>query len=159
MGRRSPKARTEPEGHPTLRWRVLPCARDWRLTAATVALVLLVLCVVYLAFGHVGWVAISAVFLFGSLAPFFLPTTYSLDDDGISVRGPFGTTRRAWSALRSHRVGAQGVLLSPFSRPSRLEGFRGIHLRFQDNRDEVMALVTSQTKAQQIDKTAPSQNE
>ena len=130
-------------GH--LRWRVVPCARDWRLTAATLALLLLILFAVYVAFGHLGWVAISAVLLFGALAPFFCPTTYTLDDEGVAAKGPFGTARRDWDALRSHRVDTTGVLLSPFSHPSRLDGFRGIYLRFQDNREQVMAIVAART--------------
>ncbi|MGD8237000.1 MAG: hypothetical protein PVH68_00485 [Armatimonadota bacterium] len=144
---------TAPEGG-ELRWRVLPCARDWRLTAATVALLLLVLCVVHLAFGHPGWVALSALVLVGALASFFLPTTYTLSDEGVAVRGLFGTTRREWGALRSHRADAQGVLLSPFSRPSRLDSFRGIYLRFQDNREQVMTIVAAQTNARGAPDTA-----
>ena len=130
-----------------MRWRVLPCARDWRLTTATVVLLLLVLAVVYFAFGHVGWVAISGVLLLASLSSFFFPTTYTLDDEGVAVRGLFGTTRRHWRALRSHRVDAHGVLLSPLSGPSRLEGFRGVYLRFHNNRGQVMTIVTARTKA------------
>jgi len=128
-----------------LSWRVLPCARDWRLTTATVVLLFLILCVVYLAFGHVGWLALSALLLIGSLSSFFLPTTYTLSNNSVTVKRPFGTTRRDWMALRSHRVDARGVLLSPFSHPSRLEGFRGIYLQFQDNREQVMAIVSTKT--------------
>jgi hypothetical protein len=125
---------------------VLPCARDWRLTTAAVVLLMLILLVVYLAFGHVGWVVLSALLLLGSLNSFFLPTTYTLSNEGITVKRVFGTTQRDWAAFRSYRMDSRGVLLSPFSQPSRLEGFRGVYLQFQDNREEVMAVVAAKTE-------------
>ena len=39
-------------------------------------------------------------------------------------------------------VDKSGVLLSPFIRPSRLENFRGLYVRFAGNKDEVMRIVS-----------------
>jgi hypothetical protein len=36
----------------------------------------------------------------------------------------------AWPDVRRATRGADGIFLSPFSRPSRLDNFRGVRLRF-----------------------------
>jgi len=43
--------------------------------------------------------------------------------------------------LRTYHPDRNGVLLSPFSRQTRLETFRGIYIRFDGNRKEVMSVI------------------
>lgn len=45
------------------------------------------------------------------------------------------------SMFRSFYPDKRGVLLSPFTRPSRLENFRGVYVRYDGNKDEVDAFV------------------
>jgi hypothetical protein len=49
--------------------------------------------------------------------------------------------RKKWSQYRSCYPDKNGVLLSPFVRPSRLENFRGTYIRFWNNREEVVSFV------------------
>jgi len=48
---------------------------------------------------------------------------------------------RPWNTYRSHWPDRNGVLLSPFPRRSRLENFRGLFVRFENNREDVVAFV------------------
>lgn len=141
--RRKRRTRSDGPPHPdqSLRWRAWPAARNPRLAVAVGALVVIVAIVVGLAFRGVFWVAVAVLFLGGSLIPFFGPTWYELTEDGVTVRGVLYRTSKEWTAFRACRSDDESVLLSPFSRPSRLDAFRGVVLRFDGNKDEVMAFV------------------
>jgi hypothetical protein len=51
------------------------------------------------------------------------------------------TLNKDWSQFRSCYPDKNGILLSPFAHPSRLENFRGLYLMFEGNRDAVTACV------------------
>lgn len=88
-------------------------------------------------------VALSVVIMLGSLSSFFLPTRYELDDDKVKIRYLLSMRERKWGMFRSYYVDKNGVLLSPFERPSRLENFRGLYIRFDNNQDQVVDFVKS----------------
>jgi hypothetical protein len=46
-----------------------------------------------------------------------------------------------WTQFRSFYPDPNGVLLSPFAHPSRLENFRGIYLRYHGQADQVLRIV------------------
>jgi hypothetical protein len=85
-----------------------------------------------------------------SLATFFFPTRYRIDETGLEASSVFGTRRREWVALRSYATDARGVTVSPFARASWLESYRGMRLLFSvqaGNRDAVMAAVAARLPA------------
>jgi hypothetical protein len=86
-------------------------------------------------------VALGGLFLFGSLASYFLPTKYALSDDGVELRRLGRTVRRGWSEFRSFYADKRGLMLSTFDRPSRMDAFRGFNIHFSGNRDAVIAYV------------------
>jgi hypothetical protein len=55
----------------------------------------------------------------------------------VKVRYLFTTVQKDMSSFRSYFPDKNGVLLSPFVGPSRLENFRGIYLRYHLNKAEV----------------------
>jgi hypothetical protein len=84
---------------------------------------------------------LGLLMLAGSLGTYFLPTDYVLTATGVESRF-IGVTRRfRWGQFRSFYRDRHGVLLSPFPRPSRLENFRGLYVRFDGCADAVMAVV------------------
>ena len=83
-----------------------------------------------------------AVFIFaGALSAFFFPTTYELTTEKVRVKYLFSVVEKELKNYRSYYPDKNGVLLSPFPRPSRLENFRGIFLRYHNNKAEVDAFV------------------
>ena len=115
-----------------LKWRAHPF-RDEAPRSYAVAAALLALCAVMnLAFGGWLWTFLAACLLFGSLARWFLPTEYRLDSDGVEVRFLGRRVRRAWSSFRNLYPHSVGLHLSPFDRPSGLDPFRGLFLRYGD---------------------------
>ena len=97
---------------------------------------------------HVGFGALSLVFLLASLRVFFLPTRCTLDDSGVELKSLGLARRRAWSDFRRFQAGPRAVLLSPFSRPSRLDTYRGIVLPLGATvRERALALISEHVPA------------
>ena len=97
--------------------------------------------VMVLLFWGVWWFILSFVLVGASILPYFIPTKYRLTDRGIAVRSMFTKKDKKWEEYKSYSVDKHGVFLSPFSRPSRLENFRGLYLRFHNNGEEIVAFV------------------
>ncbi|HPD14289.1 MAG TPA: hypothetical protein PLE19_05035 [Planctomycetota bacterium] len=138
---------TGPIAADTLRWRSHPVVDDYPRSLLLVAAVIAVCVGVWLSFDGVGYAAIAAAFLLGSLARYFVPTRYELDATGAWVRFLGHGRQMPWAAVRRVGVHPEGVQLSPFERASPLESFRGTFLRFAGNRDEVVSFVERQMAA------------
>lgn len=128
-------------GSEALSWRSYPARRSMARTALVVVILLALFAFIswYTASVFMGLVLTLVVAL--SLASYFTPTWYTLTDEGISVRTLVTKMQRPWSVYRSHWPDKNGVLLSPFPHPSRLENFRGVFIRFEDNGDEVVEFI------------------
>lgn len=127
-------------GHVLLSWRSHPARHAGRrlwLAVGVVVLIPLGLWHLYSPF----YALLGLVILGGSLTSFFLPTRYVLYVGGIESRF-LGIYRRfTWDQFRSFYPDRHGVLLSPFVAPSRLENFRGVYLRFNGHKDDVLRIV------------------
>jgi len=123
-----------------LRWRSIPAKRSVKITSLVVLTIfgLPILLAIWYGpfFGLLGLVILG-----GSLLPFFLPTDFQLTDAGVRRRYLGIDHQRSWSEFRSFYPDKNGVLLSPFPRPSRLENFRGLYVRFENNRKDVLAVI------------------
>lgn len=103
--------------------------------------------VTYLIMSSPGFGLLATIVMFFSLSKFFFPARYSLDDSGVTVKTTTQTFTRPWNQFRSYYVDANGILLSPFAVPSRLENFRGLYITFSGNKDEVVEFVKARVKA------------
>ena len=132
--------KVEDEGA-VLNWRCHPVRRRPVVSMAVTAFIVLVGLLVYFATDSRGFTVLALVILFASLAKFYFPTEYRLSDKNIKVKTTTQTLVKEWSMYRSYYADKNGILLSPFARPSRLENFRGLYIMFEKNRDEVTAFV------------------
>jgi hypothetical protein len=129
-----------------IEWTVYPIRNNWKVSVGLV-LFLVILCVaIYLSFDSATFLLLSAVLLISSLSPFFFPTKYMLQDDCVVIKSLFRTYSRKWDSFKSYYPDKNGVLLSPFPVPSRLENFRGMYVRFGDNRAEAMDFIESRIR-------------
>ena len=132
---------TQPEDKELLSWDTIP-ARNRPIAASIVGVFVLVLAyLVYLWTASWFFVAISILVLWGSLSQFYVRTRFIFTERKVKVRYIINKVEKEWAQYRSYYVDKNGVLLSPFLRPSRLENFRGIYIRFSNNRDDVMEIV------------------
>ena len=61
-----------------------------------------------------------------SINRFFLPSTFKIDEDGITASYPLRSMRLKWKDLRRFLVGEQGGLLSRRARSSSMDVFTGM---------------------------------
>ena len=123
-------------------WRSFPLADDFPRSLLFGVAVIGVSVLAGVAFQGLWAAAVAFVLLTVAMAKYVVPTHYHLDAYGVAVRFLGQTQRTPWSRIKRFDVGPHGVFLSPFERPSRLDSFRGVLLRFARNADEVVAFVT-----------------
>jgi hypothetical protein len=125
----------------TLEWSCHPVKRRPWVSVAVTLLITLVGVGVYNWTASTGFAVFGVVVLLLSLSRFYFPTTYRLSDRRIMVKTTMQTVYKDWSRFRSVWPDKNGVLLSPFAEPSRLENYRGMYLMFDNNRDDVVAFI------------------
>jgi len=86
--------------------------------------------------------------MLGSLAKFYFPTSYRFSQERIMIKTTTQTLNKKWSQFRSCYPDKNGILLSPFSHPTRLENFRGIYIMFAGNAEEVTRFARQRLEAQ-----------
>jgi hypothetical protein len=82
---------------------------------------------------------LAAAVLFVGIAPFFAPTRYRLDENGVEVARLGFSHRRAWTEFGTCRRDREAVVLSPARRRPWLP--QGETLFLEGNGDEVRAYV------------------
>jgi hypothetical protein len=147
-----------PEAENELSWWVYPPALyPWRALAGIVVLSLVVVFLTFYA-GGVLVGAFGGAVIFFVLNGFFLPSSYSLDGEGLTWRRLFFRFKRPWSYFRCYYADRFGVMVTPSGRPSRLDPWRGVNLwfgaakeenpsrRFSTNREQVLAFIDRHVK-------------
>jgi len=123
-----------------LRWSILPAKKSRKKTWGLLVFLGVFLPAITLFYGFFG-LFLAVLLLSLSLLPFFLRTRYELNEDEVIVKKPYSRVRKEWSHFRSFYPDKNGVLLSPFVKPSRLENFRGVYILLGEDRDEVLRFV------------------
>lgn len=151
----SPPGRTE-DAEPALEWTCHPVKRKPLVSALVTLFIFVVVALVFYTTSSRAFGVLAAVVMLASLAKFYFPTTYRLTNDRITIKTTTQTLRKDWSIYRSCYPDKNGILLSPFVRPSRLENFRGIYLMFANNRDEVTEFVKAHI-GKKVDSVSPDE--
>lgn len=82
--------------------------------------------------GNIWLGALAALLLIRSVAPFLLPTRYTLTRREVIITRWGFRHRRRWEDLRRWEVRSDGVFLSPYLQPHWLESRRALLLRGGD---------------------------
>ncbi|MFH1700329.1 MAG: hypothetical protein ABIE07_07045 [Candidatus Zixiibacteriota bacterium] len=134
---------TESEPTPLYEYLCHPVKRNRTVSILVIMVMFICLVLTYFVTDSSFMTFLGAVILFGALSGFFFPTRYFFYEDHFIVKTKTQALRKEWSQYRSYYPDKNGVLLSPFARPTRLENFRGIYIKFEKNKDEVMKIVKS----------------
>lgn len=124
-----------------LEWSVWPAREKPLLSLGLTVLLIAIWVAVGYIYREAVWVLLAVILLLGAVAPFFVITRYRLDEEGVSMKRYVTTMKKRWEEMRSYYPDKNGVLVSPFVKPSRLENFRGVYLRFGGNREKVLAVL------------------
>jgi len=129
-----------------LEWTVHPMKRRLWVTILVTIFIFVVTAVVFYTTESRWFAILALVVMMLSLAKFYFPTVYRMTDEGVFVRTTTQKLHKPWSQFRSCYPDKNGILLSPFPLPSRMENFRGLYVMSWNNKDEVTTFVRAQIK-------------
>lgn len=123
-----------------LKWTACP-ARERPLAAiGAVAIILAISAATWLSFGP-AWAAGATIVLIAALNRFFFASEFSMDAEAITARYPLRRQQLRWADVRRFVHDRHGGYLSTRARPSRLDGYRGMHLLFGSDRGAVIEAI------------------
>lgn len=126
---------------PEKEWMVHSLTENWKKSACLILFLFVIWVLIYLFFQSFFYVILSVVVLLCSLSSFFLPVRYAFYSDRVTIHFFLGKRSKPWSVFKHYYVDKNGVLLSPFPKPSRLDTFRGMYIRFGGNRAEIIDYI------------------
>ncbi len=78
-----------------------------------------------------------------SNAEVFLPQVFKIDENGVERKCGLSVSAMTWDRVKRISTEEDGIKFSPFEKPTRSDPFRGVYVRFADNRDEVLAKLSA----------------
>ena len=141
----------------TLAWVCHPVKRRPAVSVAVTVFLVIAAVLVYWSTSSNLLTVLALVVLLASLAKFYFPTRYKLTEKGFHVTTTTQKLFREWSMFRTYHPDRNGVLLSPFTRRTRLENFRGYYMMFEGNAPEVMDFVKRHVHIERPDSNPPAE--
>jgi hypothetical protein len=126
----------EPQPDPSdqpLEWTVHPARRRPAVALGVVALTALAGWACADWGGGWGWGVLAAVLLTVSLRRFYLPTTYRLDDAGVTVQNLARIDFLPWPEVRRFRYDDGGAFISSRAVASLRDRYTGLQIAFEAN--------------------------
>lgn len=124
-----------------LTWRVHLARRQPLRAAAAAFFVIASAAAAYGLWLHPLAAAVTGFLVLSAVAEFLLPISYRIGPDGVWCRSFLSLRHLAWPDVKRCYRDARGVKLSPLSRRSRLEAYRGIYLWLGDDGEAAVAAV------------------
>jgi hypothetical protein len=123
-------------------WIVWKAGSHVWMAVTVLALIALLVGGIHKSLGSHFYAGLSAVILFITVLPFYLPTRYTLDEEGVQVQSILGNRYKSWLNLKVYfRDGERGILLSPVAQYGILAQTWGIYLPYRGNAATAHALV------------------
>jgi hypothetical protein len=124
-----------------IRWKIHPAGENPGKAVLAIAVILFFLAVIKIVCVEWIYVIISAVVLILSLARFFFPVSFILNNNGIRTTFLGYSRLRQWHEFRRIIEGPKGIHLSPFKKAHILEATRGCYIICPYNKDKVLEYI------------------
>lgn len=125
----------------TLQWTVHLLRRAPQKAWKAAATIVLAGVLVGFSFRSAGMGLLALVLLWLATREYWLPIRYYVNERGAGVRYLGAVFDITWDRVKYVTITDEGVKLSPLPPRSRLEPFRGVYLRFSDNREQVLEAI------------------
>ena len=131
-------------------WRLHLLRQNPQRMVPVIALSVFVFVAGYLYF-HTIWPSIAGVFLLcSSCSEYLLISKFRLTDQAAHATNGISRFEIAWKDVKRLLISESAVTLSPLTRPSRLDNFRGVTLRFPADgsicKEEIIAIIEERVK-------------
>ena len=131
-----------PEAPGPLQWQAHPWHQESPLRSTSLLVIIFIVATIAAwSFGQILYGLGSALLLLVSTSRYLLPTRFQVDRHGVTTIHLWRTRRLDWQQIARIDVHRDGLFLSPFRQPSRLDGFRGLFVRYADNSGAVAVAV------------------
>jgi hypothetical protein len=142
-----------------LEWTVHLLRQDPRRAWAVLGAMLLAAILGLFFFFSIYFGVLGALLVFTASAEFLLPIRYRLTDRRAMASYGLAQLDLPWHRVNRILEGPDAFKLSPFAKPSRLDGIRGVTLRWQPedspaNRENVLKLVRAQVDSARAENTS-----
>jgi hypothetical protein len=125
-----------------IEWRCHPARRRPRVAVILSLFLLVLFAGIHASFHDWFLTGLAMLIMLGSLSPFYFPTSYRMTEDSVFIRTVMGSREKSLDRYRRWQADRHGVLLSPFDKPSRLDRFHGLNLRFDSmDRERVLDFI------------------
>lgn len=123
-------------------WTIHPVRERPRLGVLVLGIILAMCVGSWFWTKHAFWPFFSFAVLFLSLESFYFPTRFMLEEEKLTVIRRFSRSEREWGIFRRCIVDRDGMTLSPYRKPSFMDGYRSIRLRWGSvDRAQVVAFI------------------
>ena len=131
-----------PEAGAQLSWVVWEASSNVALGLGTLLLIVALSVAISVSLGSRYYGGMALVVMLLAVLPFFLPTRYLLDEEGVQVRNLMGNRHKPWANLKVYFLdGERGVLLSPVAKYGPVARARGLYLPLRGDAAAARALI------------------
>ena len=130
-----------------LHWKIHPLKEYWVKSTVVILFLSILLTVIQTNFREILFTILAGGMLLISLLRYFFPTEYTLTNEGVQIHFLGKSKFRNWSEFQSFYVCRNGIQLSTFYKPNRLDSFRGHYILTTDrDKKEVIEFLRSKLK-------------
>lgn len=141
----------DPKTDTRFSWSAHPAAQRPGQAALALTVILAIATVVCWSAASIAWGALALIVLLIALNRFFLPSRFTITEQGITAAYPLMRKNAQWRYIRRFALDDHGGYLSTRATPSRLDAYRGMHLLFDanpQNRDAAVRRIRAHIAAQ-----------
>ena len=141
----------QPKGteKPLITWSTHPLVERPITSVGVVLLIGMILYAFFLWLNSIYWVVFCGIVLFFSLSAYFVPTRYQLFNQHMVIKRFITSQEKQYREFKRVELDRNGVFLSPFEKPNRLDNFRGIFLRVPKDVEPVVKFLRDRIPAAQ----------
>ena len=132
-----------------LSWTIHMARRNPSRAVSVIILILICAYFIHFTMEDIFFTLISFFVLMIMVLPYYLPTTYTLSDEGIEKKMLFSTQKRSWSEFNRYSVDKNNIKLFTMKKESRLDNYRSLLLICNKNKDEVLAIIDNKLSIRQ----------
>jgi hypothetical protein len=125
-----------------MKWSVHPAQKNNLKTVFALFFIIVFLGFIAI-FYSVFFCILGFILFFAALHSYFFPTKYEINEEHLIIKNIFFTQRRNLDEFKKVYRGKNGILLSPFTRKTFLNRFRGVFLLVPGDNVEIEGYVRS----------------